>query len=297
MRPAPWAPRGRSALESTVAAAGAVSGAETWRTAANQTRLPRGPSAGGAAPALPRGAASRPTACAGRPMSRPVRRTLRSPLHRDPSFQHDRSRRWLMTRVGCSVERARDGATKHELSRSTSPTPTRSAVGFGWENHPAARAPISSGRSGFTPRSVSRRPECGSPASAMRCRADPGRWQSSASARGLLGGGEARQNVTETAGDVTSGSRSCRVSHLTQRAASSARLTTKTCGPRRQQATRPARAAGWRGSAADEHVDRYPVGVRSADTRVRRHPGALQPAHQVDVDLQPLPQPPDEHRR
>jgi hypothetical protein len=46
----------------------------------------------------------------------------------------------------------------------------------------------SSNRPGFTPRSVSRRPECGSPASAMRCRTTLGRWQSSASTRGLLGG-------------------------------------------------------------------------------------------------------------
>jgi hypothetical protein len=51
-------------------------------------------------------------------------------------------------------------------------TPTRSAVGFGWEIAPGPqvdeRLASSHHREGFTPRSVSRRPRFGSPAPAKR---------------------------------------------------------------------------------------------------------------------------------
>ena len=51
-------------------------------------------------------------------------------------------------------------------------TPTRSAVGFGWEispgHHGGTSTEIEHHREGFTPRNVSRRPKCGSPAPAKR---------------------------------------------------------------------------------------------------------------------------------
>src|SRR5664279_1666597 len=51
-------------------------------------------------------------------------------------------------------------------------TPARSAVGFGWEiasgPHPGRSTEVVHHREGFTPRSVSRRPRCGSPAPAKR---------------------------------------------------------------------------------------------------------------------------------
>src|ERR1019366_9945968 len=51
-------------------------------------------------------------------------------------------------------------------------TPTRSAVGFGWEIasglHAGRSTEVVHHREGFTPRTVSRRPRCGSPAPAKR---------------------------------------------------------------------------------------------------------------------------------
>jgi len=51
-------------------------------------------------------------------------------------------------------------------------TPTRSAVGFGWEIasglHAGRSTEVVHHREGFTPRSISRRPRCGSPAPAKR---------------------------------------------------------------------------------------------------------------------------------